>query len=94
MKAITTKYLGPTNYRGSRIKATAEGVKALTLPYPHEFGPGVEAHAPAAIALCRRMGWHGKLIGGGTDKGYVFVFSDPDHYNTYEIDSGPIEIRE
>ena len=26
MKAIWTKYLGPTNYRGSRIKASAEGV--------------------------------------------------------------------
>lgn len=32
MKAIKTTYLGPTNTKPSRIKASAEGVKSKTYP--------------------------------------------------------------
>ena len=50
MKAIITKYYGPTNPMGARIKATAEGVPALWLPYPYELS-GEACHRKAAEAL-------------------------------------------
>ncbi len=62
MKAIETKYIPASNTRGSRIKAYAEGVKPLTISYPHEAR---NAHAVAAVALCKRMGWTGTLVSGG-----------------------------
>ncbi len=75
-QAIVTKYLGPTNTRGGRIKATARA-NSVTIPYPHEVRGGTEgAHSVAALALCAKLEWAGKLVCGGTpdDSGYVFVF--------------------
>ncbi len=79
MKAIETKYLPCTNTRGSRIKAFTEGGNQITIPYPHELS-GVDVHAKAAVELCIKMGWKGKLISGGTKNGYVFVFSQSDGF--------------
>jgi hypothetical protein len=75
MKAITTKYIGPTNYKGARIKATAEGGLQVTVPYDYA-GSTESRHHEAAVALCNKMKWSGceRLIGGGTEKGYVWVF--------------------
>lgn len=53
MQAITTKYLGATNTRGSRIKATCER-GTLTIPYPHSDGVE-DAHTQAARALCLKF---------------------------------------
>ena len=54
------------------------GYWTLTLPYPHELGPGMEAHRPAAMALAERLEWFGTWFGGATDDGYAFVLaSDP-----------------
>ena len=76
MKAIETKYLPATNYRGSRIKAKAEGGNSITINYPHEYNTE-RAHSCAAFALCQKMGWNADtLCSGGTDKGYVFCFVD------------------
>ena len=76
MTAIITKYHGPTNTRGSRIIATANGHR-VSISYPYELS-GIECHRAAAEALVKKMGWgpEGKLIGGGTDTGYAFVFTD------------------
>ena len=71
MKAILTKYLGPTNHRGARVKAYAEGVKPLTIGYHNDANP----FQAAALALARREGWTGELIEGGTPDGSVFVFA-------------------
>lgn len=79
MKAILTRYVGPSNVRGSRIIATAEGgdrPHRLTVPYDHSSS---DPHADAAVALCRKLGWTGELIGGGLPNGdncYVFAESD------------------
>lgn len=75
MKAIQTKYKGPTNTRGSRIIASDEDGNRITIPYPHELS-GQDVHHKAAQALCEKMGWTGELVGGSLKKGYVFVF-DP-----------------
>lgn len=79
MKAITTKYRGPTNTRGARITATDGDGNHVSISYPYELS-GVSVHASAALALCRKMNWHGEIIGGGTRGGYVFVFSDSDRF--------------
>ena len=56
-RAIRTKYLPPTNHKGSRIKAALvedlrEGEKAITatISYPYEKN-GYERHEPAALAI-------------------------------------------
>jgi hypothetical protein len=74
MVAIETRYHGPTDYRGARITATANGNR-VTVSYPYELS-GEDCHRVAAEALCAKMKWPWKLIGGGTNKGYVFVFAD------------------
>ena len=79
MKAITTRYKGPTDTKGSKIIATAEGGHKVTISYPYELS-GEDVHAKAAICLCLKLGWKGELIGGGTDKGYVFVFANGERY--------------
>ena len=80
MKAIQTKYHGATNTRSSRISATAEGGNRVSIPYPHELS-GEAVHAAAALALCRKLGWQGELVGGGLPNGdYCFCFTDGDKY--------------
>ena len=79
MKAIKTVYLGPTNTRGSRIKASDGDGHSVTVPYPHELS-GADCHAVAAVALCRKMGWDGILIAGGLNDCYVFTFAASESY--------------
>lgn len=85
MKSIATKFLPATNFRGSRIKASAEGVAPLTISYPHDSS---EPHATAARALAQRMGWHGTMIEGGAadGKGSVFVFVRVGKYDAPTIE--------
>jgi len=99
--AIVTKYLGPTDYRGSRIAAfVPERIAAcdndgeadwnrpsywrLTIPYPHELGPGAKAHQAAAMALARRLGWFGTWYAGALVTGYCFVMGDEPYAVTPE----------
>ncbi|QOR55742.1 MAG: hypothetical protein YHS30scaffold667_38 [Phage 65_10] len=55
MQAIQTKYLGPTNLKGSRIKAWCDA-GSLTISYPYEAGPGEPAALVAAKALVKKLG--------------------------------------
>lgn len=75
MKAIVTRYKGPTNYRGARIIADDGDGNRLTISYPYELS-GEAVHRKAAEALRDKMGWAGELIGGGTRTGYAFVFAE------------------
>ena len=78
-QAISTKYIGATNSRGSRIAAvTASGIK-LTINYPYDLS-GVDCHALAAEKLARKLEWISEgdkfesiFAAGGTKTGYVFV---------------------
>lgn len=76
MKAIQTKYMGPTNVRGARIKATDNDGNSVTIPYPHELS-GEDVHRAAADKLVRKMKWGtgDDLCGGVLKDGYAFVFS-------------------
>lgn len=85
MQAITTKFMGATDTRGSRIKATTESGLSITVDYPHEKREGAEAHSVAAIALCKRMGWGGELIAGALKDGYVFVMADSPAWDRFDV---------
>lgn len=73
---ITTKYIGPTNYRPGRIKAWMPDMKdrrAVTIEYNHEldqFG----AHKEAAVLCAHKHGLSGTLIACSLDRGYCFTF--------------------
>ena len=79
--AIRTKFLGPTNYRGARIKATGmdtegdERPPSVTIPY--DYSATTEArHREAAEALLPQVvntPEDVRLIPGGCEGGYVFV---------------------
>jgi hypothetical protein len=78
-QSIETKYLGPTNSRGSRVKAAASGGASITLPWAYDVG-SEQNHKRAAEALCRKLGWNGTYSGGSTKGGYVFVYSTESDY--------------
>jgi hypothetical protein len=73
MKAIITKYLGPTNFKGSRIKASDMDKNSIIIGYDCGLN-SEENHTKAAKALCQKMGWNNKMICGGLPNGYAFVF--------------------
>ena len=76
MNAIQTKYLGPSNVRGPRVKAAASdgdrSPPSITLGWDHALS-SEENHLQACRALIRKMGWAGKWVAGSTREGYVFV---------------------
>lgn len=72
-KAITVKYLPPTNTKGSRLKAYDMDGNSATVSYDHGQSKELR-YTDAARVLCRKMGWEGELAGGGVRNGYVFVF--------------------
>jgi hypothetical protein len=72
MQSIVTKYIGPTNTKGARIKATSCGGFSVTVPFDYE---GNE-HETAARELCKKLKWEfshvpGELPDGST--AWVFV---------------------
>lgn len=78
MQAILTRYLGPTNTRGARIKATC-AAGSITISYPYDLS-GQAVHRKAAEALVSKLGWvdtyYGGLLGGQLANGdYAFVFN-------------------
>lgn len=71
MQAIETRYFGPGNVRGSRIKATTASGISMTQDLTHETTLERE-HYRVAQALADKLKW-GKLIGAETKRGMVFV---------------------
>ncbi|MBU6278593.1 MAG: hypothetical protein KGN78_05060 [Actinomycetales bacterium] len=74
-QAITTKYHGPTNTRGSRISATTESGLRHYYPYRYELN-SEQNHRAAALAMAEHMGWSGTWRGGAIPCGYAFVLGD------------------
>lgn len=79
MQAIQTKFIGATNTKGSRIKATC-AAGSITIKYPNELS-GQAAHRAVADALVVKLGWiepnYGPLVGGCLPDGsYCFVFDN------------------
>lgn len=75
MKAIMTKYRGPTNYRPAKIVASdGDGNRTIL-----SIGGVIDTygqHAQAANKLCHEMGWKGRLVEGTYGNDHVFVFAE------------------
>ena len=78
MIAIHTKYISPTNSRGSRIKAYTTSGFSVTIPYPYEHSYEI-CHFQAVKALIEKhkLDWNlsNMRYGDSADgKGYSFCF--------------------
>jgi hypothetical protein len=74
-QSIATRYMGSTNTRGSRIKATSASGHTLTLPWNDEHTSDAN-HVHAAFTLASKLEWRGKWHAGSTKDGCVFVLED------------------
>ena len=63
MKAIRTRYSGPTNTRGSRIHATDSDGNQVSVPHPYHLHHE-DAHKLAAYTLMQKMKWPNVLQNG------------------------------
>jgi hypothetical protein len=75
MKAITTKYHGPGNVKSSHIIADDGDGNRLTVGVDNSLRLE-DCHANAALALCRKLKWEGRLQGGHIKAGMVWVWID------------------
>lgn len=91
-QAITTKYLGPTDRRGSRVKASCLAGH-LTLEWDDRFNSD-QNHAMAAMALAKKLDWTGnryKFHDGVTAGGeHIFVC---EHETYYTSDYEPVSTK-
>lgn len=76
MIAIFTKYIGPSNIKGSRVKAYA-GVKrvihgTVIVEYDSKWS-AEDNHLNAAKKLAEKCAWHGNWYMGDAGDEYVFV---------------------
>lgn len=86
MKAIITKYHGPTNTRGSRITAT-DGDNRISLSMDDALNHDAN-HDAAAAALCRKLKWgQCRLMRGEVRyKGeYITVYTFARECNVLEV---------
>lgn len=81
MKAITTKYYGPTNTRGSKIIAS-DGDNRIQLHWDDSLNSD-ENHVAAAKAFCAKLNWKGKMATGWTKDAAVHVFVTD--WTTFEV---------
>lgn len=75
-QAIVTKYIGPTNFRGARVKAKAFA-GTVTISWDDALGID-DNHTLAATTLANKFGWltnGASLAGGGlpTNDGNCYV---------------------
>lgn len=80
-QSINTRYIGPTNYRGSRVKARSSSGLSLTIGWDDALGTD-ENHRAAARALAVKLGWAGRWIAGAAadGRGNVYVQDDGDGF--------------
>jgi hypothetical protein len=86
-QAIQTKFLGPTNSRGSRVKAFA-APGSVTISWDHRLNPE-QNHRAAAEMFANRMSWTGQWIAGTLPSGdMVFTLvelSDPPAFRVHDV---------
>lgn len=61
-QAITTRYIGPANVRGTRVKASCNA-GSLTMDWDHDLNHEGN-HKAAAKALVAKLGWGGTWAAG------------------------------
>jgi hypothetical protein len=77
LQGITTRYVGPSNTRGSRIVARAASGSA-SLPYDHDLNTE-DMHHAAAMKLAAKLRWLDECdfdvwVQGGSPDGNGFIF--------------------
>lgn len=74
-QAIATKFVGPSNVRGSRVIASCDA-KRIIVSWNHSQSAD-DNHIAAARKLASELGWSGNWHGGATKgSGYTFVWQD------------------
>ena len=73
--AIITKWIGPTNTKGSRVKASCEK-GSVTLNWTYDLDVKGNHHR-AAMALADKLGMVGNWTAGELKDGYAFVALEP-----------------
>ncbi|CAB4140590.1 hypothetical protein UFOVP669_48 [uncultured Caudovirales phage] len=77
MQAIRTRYIGPSNVKGSRIQAKCEA-KTIYVSYEHALNIE-ENHKAACAALVAKMKWdtpyYPPMVCGVFDGDYYHVFT-------------------
>ena len=81
MKAIHVRYKGPTNCRGARMIATADGWGRVAVSYDYGMDGDGRAFKAACALMDKAFTYHGNrahtLVSGGMPDGStVFVFAD------------------
>lgn len=75
-QAIITRYIGPTDTKGSRVRATSASGLTLTLGWDSALG-SEENHRAAALALANKHNWLNRpntyLVSGGLKTGNAYV---------------------
>lgn len=89
MQAIVTKYVGPTNYRPGRVKATC-GAGSTMVEWEHALNTDAN-HTAAAKALCEKMQWDGTWVSGGNpdQSGNTYVRVSAYLFPAFTMDEGP-----
>ena len=75
MQAIIVKYVGPTDTKGTRMKATCEA-GSLTISYDSEKS-ALENAEHALTLLVHKLDWHTRYpqwVGASLGDAWVFVF--------------------
>jgi hypothetical protein len=76
-QAICTRYLGPTNTQGSRIKAFSEGEpRGVTVNFSYGAPTTRYAHMKAVAKFKKKFNWKGKMACGSIKEGYCCVFKE------------------
>jgi hypothetical protein len=84
MKAIRTKYIGPSTARGSRYAATdCDGNRAVV--HADNRLNSDQNHSNAAKALCVKMKWTGTYVGGWLGDTMVWVDTQPGLGYTFTV---------
>lgn len=74
MQALSTRYLGPTDHRGARVKVSAER-GSVVVPWDDALDTAAN-HCRAALRALERWEWSGRWVGGSSTsnpRGFIFV---------------------
>lgn len=72
MQAVFTKFLGPTTYRGARIRVTTGGGITKIIPCDDRKGH-LENHRLAVLKVLKELDWTGKWVAGDLKTGFAYV---------------------
>lgn len=76
--AIVTKYFGPTDHKGTRVRAKADA-GSIWWSWDHALN-AEDNHTGAAAALATKLNWGGEWVGGAmAGGGYCFCLRGPSY---------------